>query len=445
MISSINKVILLGKKRFVQDTAVLQVGSFFSTGLSFLASIIYARVLGVDGYASYALIFIFVSLTGVFMNVGTNPSALTLLSGAYAKEEKDQIKNILTYYIKVTLLISLIVGIIIIIIAPFLTTRLYDSHEIGQLARVIIVSNIIKVFFGMYIIVLQVIRKIKNLTFIENLNKAFYVIIPAGLVLFGFGLTGLVIGHLIVAVGFALFAIVGYRKLRLKTSLLPSWREIVYNFRAVKISYYFKFGFLIAVDKNLGSLYSTIPLFILGIFNFEYVAFLKIAIAYAGLPLILIGPISRLLTVQLPKSKSYSLKIFKSDFVRSSVGSFLIALVTSAFFAILAFILIPFVYGQEYLPAIALSYPLLVGSVIVALGVGLSSIFRTLNLMKNSILINLILITIGTCVIYFSIKYFSMNIAIYPIAFWLPVVTLIFYTYILRYVNREIKKENQNV
>jgi len=439
MINLLNKIIFLKKKKFVQDTAILQVGSLFSTGLSLLASIIYARVLGIEGYANYALIFAFVGITSFFLNVGADQATLTLLSKAYSQKRKDQVKDILTYYIKITLLVSLIVGILIIIISPFLTTRLYNSYEIGQLARVIIVSNIIKIFWGMYIVVLQVIRKIKNLTIIENLNKIFYVLIPAGLVLLGLSLKGLVFGYLIVAFGFAIFSILAYRKLRFKNLILPSWREIFYNLKDVKLRYYFKFGFLIAIDKNLSNLYSTLPIFILGIFYLNEVAFFKIAVAYAGLPLILAGSVSRLLTVQLPKSKLYGLEILKRDFIRSAIGSFLIVLIISVIFAFLASILIPLAYGREYLSAIMLSYPLLAASIIVSLGVGLGPILRTLNLMKASILLNFILIAIGSCILYYFIKNYPIQITIYPIAFFPPLAASTLFIYIIRYLNKKIK------
>ena len=234
----LKKIFYLKNKKFIQDASVLQLGSFFSTGLSFLASIIYARVLGIEGYASYALIFAFVSLFGIFMNVGTNETAVTLLAEAYAKNNKEKIKDILTYYLKITFLFALIVGLIIIIFAPFLTSRFYNSQEIGQLARVIIISNIIQIFFFMYTIVLQIMRKIRHLTIIENLNKIFIVILPAGLVWAGFGLRGLVFGYLIAALSFAIFSILAYRRLRLKNLILPSWKEIFSNLRKVKLAYY---------------------------------------------------------------------------------------------------------------------------------------------------------------------------------------------------------------
>ncbi|HPN81582.1 MAG TPA: hypothetical protein PK412_03505, partial [bacterium] len=154
----------------------------------------------------------------------------------------------------------------------------------------------------------------------------------------------------------------------------------------------------------------------------------------------LIGPVSRLLSVHLPITKSYSLSILKRDFVRSSVGSFLITSGLAVIFALMASILIPLVYGQEYILSVYLSFPLLVGSAITALGVGNGSAFRTLNLMRKSIYVNAVAVLTGAGVVYFFMKHYPITVSVYPVAAWVPVSTLIFYVYLLIYINLRIKE-----
>jgi len=446
MIKLIERFFNLRKKKFVQDTAILQIASFFSTGLSIIGSIIYARVLGVEGYASYALIFVFAGLLELFADFGTQQGTLTLLAEAYATQNKQKIIDVLTYYVKVTVLVSVLVGLVLIAISPFLTARLYNSAEIGKLVRVIILTDIIKVFFWMYIIVLQVVRRIKRLAIIENINKITYVVIPVSAVLFGLGLWGLVFSHLLTAGCFLIYSFVAYNILRSKEPLLPAWKEIFANWNKVQIGYYFKFGFLIAIDKNLSSLYGILPIFLLGIFSLKDVAFLKIASSYAGLPSIfLAGPVSRLLSVQLPKSKSYSLRILKRDYIRSALGSLLITAVISIVFIVLSPILVPLIYGKEYLPVVFLTYPLLIGTVFINLGVGSGPLFRTLNLMKKVIVIDLIFITLGGGIIYYFVKNYPIDIAIYSIALWLPIEALVTFFYLIRQLNKKIKASREEL
>ncbi|MFA6254823.1 MAG: oligosaccharide flippase family protein [Patescibacteria group bacterium] len=442
MIKLVERVFNLRKKKFIQDTAILQIASFFSTGLSIIGSIIYARVLGVEGYAIYALIFVFVSFSSTFTDVGTGQTSLTLLSEAYTKKDKKTSLDILTYYFKVNLLVSFVICAIVIILSPFLTAKLYGSPEIGQLARVIILAEVVKIFFGMFVVVLQVIRRITYLAIVENLNKVLSVIIPAVLVLIGYGLKGLTFGYLAVAIFFALFSYFAYSLLVRNDSVLPSWKEIYANFFKVKVGYYFKFGFLIAIDKNLGGLYGILPIFLLGIFSLKDVAFLKIAISYAGLPSIfLASSVSRLLAVQLPKSKSYGLSTLKRDYIRSSVGSLIITAFFSIFFMILSPLLIPLIYGKEYVSVVALTYPLLVGTIFINLGVGSGPLFRTLNLMRESILINLIFLSIGGGILYYFLKTYPINITVYLIACWLPLVNFTSFVYLFHRLEKKIEKE----
>ena len=133
----------------------------------------------------------------------------------------------------------------------------------------------------------------------------------------------------------------------------------------------------------------------------------------------------------------------KRDFIRSSVGSFLITSGLSLVFAAMSPILIPLFYGPEYISAVYLSFPLLVGSAITALGVGNGSAFRTLNLMRKSIYVNTVAVVLGAGIIYWFMKNYSINVAVYPVAFWVPTSTLIFYFYLLLYINLNIKKNNQ--
>jgi len=92
------------KISFVQDVGTLETGKILSILLSAIGSIILARLLQPESYGVYGLIFAFVGLVGIFMNWGGVFASLTLLSGAYAKKDKQEVKNILTYFVKITLL-----------------------------------------------------------------------------------------------------------------------------------------------------------------------------------------------------------------------------------------------------------------------------------------------------------------------------------------------------
>jgi O-antigen/teichoic acid export membrane protein len=437
------KIKRLFQMRFIKDLMVMQVGNFISTGLSLVASIVYARILGVESYAAYALIFSFVALVNIFINIGASQTALTLMAESWAKRDKEEIKFLGAFFIKSGLLV-LIIGAAIAIMMPTLTAKLYQHPEIGRLARFIIFGNLIQISWNFYCIAMQVVRRIKRLTLMENYYNLLNILLPVALVLMGFGLSGLVWGYFIGSAVFAVYAVFAYRRLRLAEPLLPGWREMLLAWDKKRFVYYFRFGFLIAVDKNISGFYSTLPYTILGIFNLRYVAYLKVALACAQIPLLAIGPVSRLLMVQLPQSKAYSFKILRRDYLRSIIGSMLICAAISLPLMFVAKYLIFLVYGSSFMAAVALTYPFLIANIINGAGVADAPIFRTLHLLKPVIVINATIIAVGGLAIFCSLKYLPINMAVYPIAFWLPTATVIAITYCLMKLDKKIKN-NQSI
>lgn len=398
---------------FVRDTSILQIGRFIYIGLGAVNSILLARFLKPELYGMYGLIFAFVALVGLLMNWGGSYASLTLLSEACARKDKKEILNILTYYAKLTIYSTVLVGLVCLILAPWLTEIIYHRSDIGNWSRLVLLSSFIAIFYNLLVIILQTIRHIKQLTFIESLNKLIYSFFPIVLIFVGWGLGGLVWGYFFSSLIFLIISIYYYRNLIKKETLLPSFKEIYFNFNKIKIKKYFRFGFSIAVDKNLGTLISLIPLFFLGFFALpQEVGYFKIAFAYITIPSMLLEPVSRLLTVQLPKSKVYGIKIFKNHFFKTSFYSGLITFFLISPFLILAPFLVKFFYGPEYQPAIKLIYYLAVFAALSGFGVGLGPFYRTMNKMRISILVNIGQVITITLLILSLIRIYHPLIAV---------------------------------
>ena len=401
------------KISFVRDVGILQTGKFFSVFLSVIGSIALARLLQPELYGIYGLVFAFVGLVGIFTDWGGSYAGLTLLAKAYAQKDKEAIKNILTYFVKITLLAIGILGILSIVFAPFLTDLIYQNNQVGQWARIILVAVFIGIFYNLLVIVLQSLRKIKKLTILESINKVAYLVFPVGLLWAGFGLAGVIWGHFISSFIFLILSFLIYSSLAQKKEYLPSFKEIFSNFGKIKINKYFKFGFLIALDKNIGRLIALLPVLILGYLTSPAeIGYFKIALGYITIPTLVLGPISRLLMVQLPKSKSYGLDILKRHFFKTTLYSGAIATLMLIPFVVLAPFLINLFYGREYSPSIQLVYYLAIMTILSGLGVGISSFYRTVNRMKTSIAIISAQTVFFVFLTFFSVKIFTFLTAI---------------------------------
>jgi len=414
------KVSYLWNLKFVKDVFTLQIGSFVGTGLALVASVVYARVLGSEVYGNYALVFAFASLVGIFMDWGVGYATLTLLSESYARGDRAEMKNVLTYFLKSSFYIVISIGLLSIIFAPFLSDLIYQRPEIGNLARLVILATIVRTFLSLLITMLQVLRKIKYLTIVENTNKFFLNALPIIFVLLGFGLWGIVWGHFLTTFGFMIFSLWVYYHFARRNPLVPSIPEIVKNFPQVKISKYFKFGFSIAIDKNIANSFSILPVIFLGaLATPEQVANLKIAVAYLALPRIFLSPIARLLQIQLPKAKAASTKDLKSNFYKSTFYTGLTFIALTLGFLLVAPVLIRVFYGQEFLLSIKIVYALSIGTIFAGFAVGYSSLYRTINKMKTVITINIINLITGLVIFIISLQFMSaLKSIIVLVVYW---------------------------
>jgi len=440
-----SKIQSLFKHNFVKDTATLQIGTLFATGLTFISSVIFARVLGPEDYGKYGLIFAFTSLIGIALNWGADYATLTLMSEAWAKQDRQKIKELIIYFLKLSFYVNGFAGLLIFLTAPVIANYLYHDFTIGFLARWVLLANTLSVIYILALIILQVVRKIKYLTVLENINKIFYISLPVILVLLGWRLKGIVFGYLICGILFFLFSFFFYMIMIKRTNLLPTFSEIFKDFFTVPIKKYFRFGFLIAIDKNLANLYSILPITFLGMFTAKTdVAYFKLAFSYIGLHTIFLKPISRLLSVQLPKSKTFGEDTLKNHFYKTTFYSVIIVACLMVPMLILAKFLVLTFYGEKYLPTVRLIYWLWPYALTSSIGIGLGALYRTINKMKITILTNLIIFITTGPVVYLLIRNFSLAGMIISITFWAFIPNIVLISYFYFYAKKNNSTDNSN-
>src|SRR3990167_8970007 len=97
--------------RFIRHAFVLQAGSFIQFGISFVGSVLVARLLGPDQYGVWALAGALVGIFGLFLDWGQGVGSLVLFAKAFAKGDTDEMRRIGGFYIKTTLLLYLLIGL----------------------------------------------------------------------------------------------------------------------------------------------------------------------------------------------------------------------------------------------------------------------------------------------------------------------------------------------
>lgn len=390
-------------RQFVKDTAILQMGTIFMIGVSAITSVIFARLLLPEKYGIYNLAFTFAGLVSVFMNWGADKAALTLFSEAYENKDSQEIKNILAYFIKISAVIACI-GLVGVIASPFLSLYFYGNSYIGELARLIILAGIFGIFFELILITVQVLRRIKDYAILDNFRNLLRVILGISLI-FSLGVFGVILGYLIALFLSFIVAIIYYNYLASRYELLPSIKEIIFSQKGISIRKYFNFGFLIAINENISNLYGILPVFFLSLFfSVADVGFFNIAMKYVTLPLLLISPVSQLLSVRFPQMKIIDANFLRYNFFKVSIISGLIAFCLIIPTLIIGPFLIKLFYGASYLNSIPLIYYLAPFTVICGFAVGLGPIYRSLNKLSVAIIINSSVIILGAIPAYYLIK-----------------------------------------
>ena len=413
----------------------MQVGTIFSTLVSIAASILLARILLPDQYGTYRIVFSFAGIILLFLSWGVENATPIILSEEYSKQNKAEIKNVITYFFKTNFYI-LILSLLAIVVAPFLSELVYGLKEIGYLSRIVILTSVMTVFVNLINIIFQIKRKVSAAVIFDFSKELLRVILSLAALFLGLEVAGVLKGQLLAALLAVLAMIIIYAKYFSKDKLLPKPKEIIANFRAVKIRKYFSFGMFISFDKNVSALYSLLPIFFLGIFYpSEQVAYLNIALKYITLPLILLAPISRLLDIRLPQMTAESdIGKLKRSFYKVSIISGMIVFVLAIFALFLAPFLIKLFYGENYAESVSLIYYLVPLPILSGFAVGIGSLFRVLNKLKAALVINGTLVVLGVAPVYLSIKIFGVVGMIIAYILWLSVSNLVSFLYIKRFL-----------
>ncbi len=291
---------------------------------------------------------------------------------------------------------------------PWLAQVIYKNAEAGHLVRFLLAAYLARFSFVLIQVILQVVKRIRALAILETVNKFFYLLIPVLLVV-NYRVPGIFWGNLAVAIIFLFFSLWLYWRWTKKYNFLPNFLEIKKNFFKVKIGRYFKFGFLIAFDKNLASFYILLPILLLGRFvATDQVAFYKIAFSYVGIPLMILEPISRLLLVKFPEFKLDSKERLRKNLFRVSAAGLMISFLAVLFFVFPAQFLVKAFYGESFRPSVPLIYLLAVYAGFSGLGIALGAIYRTTDKMILAIKINLIIIALQAAAGYFLVMNFGI-------------------------------------
>ncbi len=347
----------LARTPFVRDVATMQAGQVFALGCGFVSSVVIARLLGIDGFGRYAIVLSFAGAIELFTDLGQWYTALTFLGKALGRGSRDDVRKVLHYYVLLSVGSSAILALLIPVL-PTLAGWIYKDQGIGRLAQLVLLASIFDPVPTFMVTVLQSVREIRALTVFENGNSLFQLLVSVLFLALGYGITGVLVASLTASVTFTLVTVWLYPRMR-RTYRLPGFAEIVATRGFGHVWEYWRQGLWIMLNKNLGGLNPTGFLFALSLIApAPVVGLVRLAFRLASLPATVgLSSVSRLASSVLPTIAGRS-----RDELRHSVGrlvrhAFAFHAVITLGAAVGVPLLLPYVYGRSFEPAV---YPFLV-------------------------------------------------------------------------------------
>ena len=425
------------RHKFIKQTATLQAGSFAGNVIQAVAGILIARFLQPELLGIYSLAFGLAAASSLIVGMGIQEAVSSLLGRAYVQKDAPEIKNILGFMFKITFLAT----IVVLIFSAFLPTiagRLYGNSIIGLYASIIVVAVVLSsFFFTLAYSALQVTGRIKSLTYLIVTDQALRSGLSLVLVIFGFGVLGAVSGHLIGALIVSIFSVFLFMGLKTKDSIFPEMYQLLVGLKSVSLKKYFGFTFWVALDRNMGNLFMALPVILTGIYvTASEVSFFRLAFGYINLALSLLGPISILLNVEFPKlqieNKERLVQNFKKiSFYSLGLSTFLT--VSAVVFSPLAFKIL---YGDNFLPSVPYVAGLVIYGALYGIGVGLGPMWRTVNGVKISIIINLLILGAGIPLGLWLIKNYGLWGSVIMVTMWFTVSHFVSFIYLVRKIGK---------
>ena len=424
------------KGAFLKNVITLQMGSILGTLTQAVAGICIARILQPELFGIYALAFSLASLFGIFMATGVGDGITSIVAGAYARGDKETIADALGFLLKIASIIGIVVTLALILL-PLLSNLLYHQYDIGLFAAIVIMASIISnLLFSVSQVAFQAERRIGMATFFIFLDLLVRWGLSLLLVLSGYRILGAAIGHLVGAI--IIFSIVGFSWNRLlpADSLFPKLGQVIRSAIAVSWKRFIRYSFWVALDRNMATLFSFLPISMAGIYLASSdVAFYKIPFGFANLALSLLGPISMMLNIEFPRLREENFSKMKLSFINITFYS----IIFSGFLVICAAIISPIafkiLYGESFMPSVKYTYGFIIYGVFNGLGIGLGPMWRAINKVKVSILINTVVLAIGIPMGLYLLKHYGIWGGVVMVTVWFAISHLVSFMYLYRYLN----------
>lgn len=277
------------RRKFVQDTLILQMSKVGVTVLGLAAWVIVPVQLGPLNYGLFALAQSFLGIWLTLDLTGLNVAIPTLLAAAVGAKKDREILDLLAVNLKVATVWAVFTLVVLMLIGPALAAFFYQEPaplrstyalrypllaglhtvgdpRIGVLAAFLAIAQLFDPIYNLFLSAFRSRRTMRQVAFVQNANQLILTISLVAAALISPTAEGQVAGRIVYSVVTLLMILVVYERTRADGPVPypPLWAILK---RAVTVSYrpYWRYGLSTALDKNVAGLYTQVPLQLVGI------------------------------------------------------------------------------------------------------------------------------------------------------------------------------------
>jgi O-antigen/teichoic acid export membrane protein len=285
----VDNTLRLFRRKFVQDTLILQLSKIGVTVLGLAAWVIVPVQLGPHEYGLFALAQSFLSVWLALDLTGLNVGIPILLSTAVGAKDETSVLDLLAVYLKVATIWALFTVIVLMTIGPVLAALLYrdpaplaaanamsylllagvqtiGSPQVGALAAVLATAQLFDPIYNLFLNAFRSRRTMRQVAVMQNINQFVLTLCLVAAALITPTAEGQIAGRIVYSI--VTLAVIGFVYQRTRNAgpvPYPTLKAVLR--RAITVSYrpYWRYGLESALDKNLATLFTHLPLQLVGI------------------------------------------------------------------------------------------------------------------------------------------------------------------------------------
>lgn len=431
-----DKILYFKSHRFVQGVATLQFAGFLGSVIQAILGLFLARALQPENFGIYVIAFGLASL--IFISTGVHETTLVVLGETYTNNDRVGTKDALAFFVRSTG-IFILVTLAVAGFLPLIGRVFYHNSSVGYYALIIILSSSLSSsVFSIVTMMLQVAGKIKQMATLILVDHVLRFSLSLFFVLLGYGLVGAMVGHLVGAIIIFIASLFIWVWVCKKFPIFPSFFELLNFERINKFKKYFNFTLWTTLDKNIAGLYAILPILLIGIYvSTSEVTYFKLAFGFVALALSMLGPISVLLNFEFPKMRIDDPTSVRKNFIKVSKYSLALSTVLTIGAVVTAPFVFRYLYGVNFLPSIKYVFGLFIYGALFGIGVGLGPMWRAIDKVKVSIIINSVILVIGIPAGFILIRYWGLWGAVIMVTLWYTISHFISFIYLNRYLKSQ--------